>query len=521
MVYVKPLPDFGPRPQATQTATVSVTSENSWGKKVRTMKTKKTGLRRLAAGAGALALGLTSALVLSATASADVGPDQPNAPTSGTLTINKYSGSPTSTPDPANALSGVEFTVTQVGRETAGSCTAIDLTDAADWAGLDGLFNSAPAAPADPFCLLTALSPQETVNGTTTFDLPVGVYFVQETDPGQNSIVSSVPNFYVSIPTSDSTQAGGWDYSVVADPKNQLMEEPTKTITARPEALVVGSVVTWELSIPVPTLNNDETFNEAVITDTLDSRLTYKANSSTVTIGATTLQDGTDYNVTGNAIWTLTPSGRAILNQNQGGDLTITFQTTVDSVGNGTIPNDDYKSTFNGTTVPGEVVPYTYWGQLSILKTDDSQNVLKGAEFQVFEKAADAACPADAPAADSVATGTSDANGVVQWGAVTPTSPLGLWVANSDTPLTNPSKDYCVYETVVPAGHTAVAIDNPVTISASATAFDLTVVNTKKEGPDLPLTGGQGTLAMTTGGLLLIGLGAAAVIATRRRNQVA
>jgi len=107
MVYVKPLPDFGPRPQATQTATASVTSENSWGKKVRTMKTKKTGLRRLAAGAGALALGLTSALVLSATASADVGPDQPNAPTSGTLTINKYSGSPTSTPDPANALSGV------------------------------------------------------------------------------------------------------------------------------------------------------------------------------------------------------------------------------------------------------------------------------------------------------------------------------------------------------------------------------------------------------------------------------
>ena len=79
---------------------------------------------------------------------AAVGPDQPNAPTKGTLTINKYSGSHTANPDPENLLDGVEFTVTQVGRDVGGVCTAIDLTEAADWNGLPELFASAPAAPA-------------------------------------------------------------------------------------------------------------------------------------------------------------------------------------------------------------------------------------------------------------------------------------------------------------------------------------------------------------------------------------
>ena len=489
------------------------------------MKTKNTTLRRVWAGVAAVALGVTGAAAVGGAAMAADGPDQPGAPTEGTLTINKYAGGPLATGellDGREKLNGVEFTVTQVGRNVGGVCTAIDLTDAADWAGLDGLFASAPAEPASPFCLTTVAQDDVTVGGQVVFDLAVGVYFVQETDPGDNPIVSAVPNFYVSIPTSEGADGAGWNYDVVADPKNQLMEGPTKTIEGQPSGLVVGSNVTWPLSIPIPTLNNNDTFTTASIYDTLDSRLTYV--SSTMSIGSTALVEGTHYDRSGNQVWTFNAAGRAILDANQGETISLSLVTRVSGeFANGDIPNNTYGSEFNGATVPGVPVPYTYWGQLRIQKNDDSSPVkgLKDAQFQVFLPNSDGTCETTAPATGSIATGTSDVNGVVQWAGASPTNALGLWIANSDTPLTNPSKVYCVYETVVPAGHTAVAFPAAQTIRpGTVTSPNLTVVNAKVDGPDLPLTGAAGTLAMTLGGLALVAVGGGAMVVSRRRRSV-
>lgn len=487
--------------------------------------TTKTTLRRLTAGMGALALAVAGVIALAVPASAAVGPDQPDAPKTGTLTINKYSGAPTDNPDPANLLDGVEFTVTQVGRVVGSACTPIDLAVAADWAGLSGpsgLFASAPAAPASPFCLTTTKQVKATSAGQAIFDLNVGVYYVQETNPGPNSIVSPVPPFYVSIPTSEGADGNGWNYNVVADPKNQLMEKPTKTIDEDQAELVVGSEVEWTITVPIPTLNNDETFNSAIITDSLDSRLTLVPGSSVVTIdGAST----SNFDVTGNAVWTFNAAGRSELNDAMGKNLTITFKTKVNSVGDGTTPNDAYSSSFNGTTVPGEVVPYTYWGQLSILKVDDSRPTalkLEGATFVVFPSA-DGRCEAAAPRTGTpTATGTSDADGVVQWAGVTPTNVLGLWIANVDDGPADPTptKVYCVYETVAPAGHTLVPAGHPVTIKAGeAEINELTVVNTKKDGPNLPLTGGTMSVVLPIAGLLIVGGGVAALVISRRRRH--
>lgn len=479
-------------------------------------------LRRLAAAAGVFALAAAGTFVTGTAASAAVGPDQPNAPESGTLTINKYGGLPVDQGgDLTDPLSGVEFTVTQVGRLDGDDCVALDLTDAADWAGLEGLFASQPAAPATPFCLTDVAQADVTEDGSVEFDLAVGVYYVQETDPGDNPIVSPVPNFYVSIPTSDSDVVGGWEYNVVADPKNQLQEEPTKTITERPDALVVGSTVTWELTVPIPEIADGETFDNGSVTDVLDDRLAYV--SSVVTIGDTELAEGTDYTLDDEGVtWTFDTT---VLDAHQGEEITIELVTTVVSVGNGAIANaggedGNYWSEFNNSKVPGGTTPYTYWGKLAINKTDDSENPLAGAEFQVFEKAADVACAAGAPATGAVATGESNAAGVVQWANVTPTGELGLWIQNSvDGPLSNPTKQYCVYETVIPAGHTATAIVNPVTISASATALTLDVVNPKKQGPDLPLTGGTMSIVLPIAGALLVAGGAGAILLSRRRRN--
>ena len=489
------------------------------------MNTPNKGLgRRLVAALGATTIGLIG---LAGAASAAVGPDQTDAPTSGTLTINKYGGLPVDQGgNTTNPLTGVEFTVTQVGRLEDDNCVAIDLTDAADWAGLDGndgLFASQPATPADPFCLTDVTQADTTENGSVQFDLAVGVYYVEETDSGDNPIVSPVPNFYVSIPTSDSDEEGGWNYNVVADPKNQLQEEPTKTITERPDALVVGSKVTWELTIPIPDIADGETFDNGSVTDKLDSRLGYA--SSTVKIGDTVLNPGTDYTIDSDGVtWTFETT---VLDAHQGEDITIELVTTVNSVGDGAIANaggedGNYWSEFNNSRVPGGTTPYTYWGKLAINKTDDSttKSPLAGAEFKVFEKAADVACAAKAPETGAVATGTSDATGVVQWEDVSPVNELGLWIQNSaDGPLTNPTKEYCVYETVIPAGHTATAINNPVTISASETALTLDVVNPKTPGPHLPLTGANGQLLALIGGGALVLLASGTALVARKRSH--
>lgn len=486
---------------------------------------KMTARRRLVAGAAALALMGVGLLGSATAAQAEVGPDQPNAPTTGTLTINKYKGAPTDTPNQGDLLDGVEFTVTQVGRTVGETCTAIDLTDAADWDGLPGLFASAPDAPATPFCLTSVKQSKDTEDGQALFNLGVGIYFVQETaDNGNNNIVSKVPNFYVSIPTSTGAEKDGWNYNVVANPKNQTSQGPSKTIETNPSGLVVGSNVTWNMTVPVPVLNNNEKFDTVVITDTLDSRLDYVADSTTMVIDGTTLTQGTHYTVSGNVVWTLTGPGREILDTKMGKDLTITFKTEVNAVGDGEIVNvsTDYNSQFNGTTVPGTTDPVTYWGQLTIQKNDDSSPVkgLEGAEFQVFAKGT-GACSSDAPDTGVVATGTSDANGVVLWDATDPaSSPLGLWIGNFQSAQTSPSKDYCVYETKIPSGHTAQAINNPVNIKpGEENTMELTVVNPKKDGPDLPQTGGQGTLAMMLGGLLLVGAGTGALMVSRRRTH--
>lgn len=485
------------------------------------MITKNTALRRWTGGVGALAIAAAGFVAFgAAAATAAVGPDQPGAPGEGTLTILKYKGAHTEDPSGDDLLDGVTFRVTQVGIRTGDVCDPINLTEAEQWDGLEGLFDSAPAAPTGNFCFTDSIQTGVTEDGEIVFELPVGVYFVQETDSGPHPIVSPVPNFYVSIPTSNEAGGDGWNYNVVAHPKNQLVEGPTKTIETQQD-LVIGGNVTWTLTVPIPTFNNDEDFETASVTDVLDDRLSYE--SSVVSIGGTTLVEDTHYEVDEDGVtWTFLPAGLALLDANQGGNISISLVTTVDSVGDGSIPNDDYSSEFNGVTVPGNPVPYTYWGQLKIMKTDDSRpaRALAGAEFQVFDPAG-GACPASVPASGSIATGTSGSDGVVRWDDVTPNTVLGLWVANStDGPLSGPSKVYCVYETVAPAGHTGSTAPVAVTITPGAPVqgvSDITVVNPKRDGPDLPLTGAEGTLVMLIIGVVIVVAGAVVLYVARRR----
>lgn len=505
---------------------------------------------------GLSALGVASLLVAGlgvAASAAEVGPDQPGAPTEGTLTIHKYAGAPVDGAgndgrlltgnelEDREALGGVTFEVQRVGIIESGTCVdELSLDEPADWDFVPTTEVPSFGSNEGDLCATGSPATLTTDNfGTAEFTGNLGLYYVTETDPGDHPVVEQAAPFYVTLPmptVADDPLDYDWNYDVHVYPKNQLAGEPTKTITERPDDLTVGSNVTWNLSATVPTLNDAATFTEASIKDQLNDRLGYV--SSIVRVGDTVVySDVAGVEVptaglvdrTGEATWTFTEEGLAILGENQGAAVTVELVTKVTG-GAGEITNggDDPDNnpaefSFNGVSRPTPLA-YTYWGQLKITKVDQSDNArkLSGAEFAVHEAADEATeCPAE-PTGDAVSTGTSGEDGVVTWThADSDTrSPLNLWVANSNTELTDPSKAYCVYETKAPAGYTATGpqLVN-ITSGDLTTANDLNWEDPQREGPDLPLTGASGTLALTAGGLLLMFLGVTSVVLTSKRRQ--
>ena len=497
--------------------------------------------KRFAAGLGALAVTLGS-FGLGAAASADqvgqVGPDQDGHPTSGSLTIHKLVGSQGSAGDgtqqnvSGKPLADVDFTIWQLGKDSGGTCKAIDLTDTNAWANVPA--TTAPATldavKAAGYCVVdpAAGTTKTTVgNGELTFsDLALGLYYVDETKAPANVSSKTAP-FYVSVPLPHTD--GSWIYNVHAYPKNQVVDAPSKTINpdGNQGGLTVGSTVQYTITQTVPALNAGETHKSASIWDVMptDGSLAYNATTS-VKLNGTPLTEGTDYSIDpAIAKWTLDTSK---VNLNAGDTLEVVFTAKVLKVtatgdiqnpgSDGTKPG--YGSEFNGGKVPGGPTPYTYWGQLKVTKVDQKDKPLKDAEFKVTAKGTEACAP-EVGNQTVVSAGKSGSDGVVLWSPNTPdnSSPLGLFVANSSNgALTNPSKDYCLYETKAPAGYTGAAVKT-VNVKAGTTAIsNVSVTNTQKEGPKLPLTGAQGTLLMVVGGLVLVAAGTGAVVATRKRQ---
>jgi len=453
--------------------------------------------------AGASALALVGAGFLGATAaSADDAPGIDPAQT-GSISVHKSSaaageqGDGTEiTPDPglAKELLGVEFTLQPVLHNGA----PIDLSTAEGWELSEAVTSSstAPSLPGADYSLGTSSAVTTDAAGVATFSgLNLGLYLVTETKSGDNLISKKHDPFWVTVPYPN--EDGSWNYNVHVYPKNELnVINLTKTVDDA--AVLMGDEVTWTMETTVPV--SDLPYESFTLTDVLPAELTF------VSWGALSL-NGTDllaadYEISAdNSEIILTGSGLEKLDAAGEATFSIKMVTKVNAIpADGKVINEA-SLTINGKTVKDPA--NTNLGTIELTKTDENDAILPGAKFELYADA-----PVDgAPQGTPIATGSTDGDGVITWQVH-----VGIEGDLTET--------FWVRETVAPAGF--VLPTNPWTevpvVDAGGIA-KLSISNHKADGPDLPLTGAQGTLLFTLAGIGLMAAAGGAVMVQRRARQ--
>lgn len=373
-------------------------------------------------------------------------------------------------------------------------------------------------------------------------DLPVGMYYVTETDIGNNIVTAPSQPFCVSIPmkypisndaTTDPTN-GTWLYNVHAYPKNSI-DTPTKKVSA-PDKKQGGqdkAKVTWTIEAPIP---GGSDLTHFAIGDKIDSRLAMVEDSVKLKVAPsgsdqfTELSKDSDFTVTlpaaGNenklTVNLADPAGLTKINANKNGRIQLSYKTYVTD--KGYIPNHAQifvnDPEYNNGIDTNET--QTKWGKLIITKkSDEAKNVLlAGAEFTVYLPTENT-CGPNVPEATSpgfVGTMTTGTDGKAEM--------ILAAKHTSDDGNQAPAEAgrYCVKETKAPAGYTLDSDTiHDVTIGADGEAsltVEKTVINTQHVPPRMPVTGAAGTALLIIVGLSIISLAVGTAIRTRRGASI-
>lgn len=498
------------------------------------MNTHTTLGRRLVAVLGAAAIGLIG-LAGAAHAEDTEGaiPGNIDSSKTGSLTLHKFEETGTTdeyNPDGSSLSNGrtpllnVGFTLYKIDSDD------IDLTTNVGWDKTNALASDLTVSEDgktvtdgenNTYDLTQSGDEQFTVqDGSTEWTgLELAAYVVVETTPPDNATNHTAP-FVVTIPLPHDDE---WLYSVNVYPKNSTSNS-TKTVES--SGLGLGSPVTYTITVPIPTLAKGASFTKFQISDALPEGFAYDSASVTPTDAPVV----PSYDSVKNTV-TFGPGPVATsdtwdrwLKENQGKDVVLTIKGKVTNVG-------EIENTANVTVndLTQEPTATTQWGAINITKTDaaDSSTKLSGAQFQIFETAAEAITggnPISVNNENTFTTGTG-----VDLGKVTID---GLWISDDSTTASN---EYFVKEIKAPAGYeipegNVTDPSNPgakltgvwrVTVSSEgAASVELTVADPQVPRVELPLTGANGELLMTVGGLALLLLaGGGALVVRSRRHQ--
>ncbi len=456
----------------------------------------------------------------------------------GSITVHKFAepDSATGLPNDGNAidegdldgltaLDGVGFTVVPI--------EGLPLGTAANWDKLKDLVVTTDAG-GNPILsgvtgasLGTPLAEIDTSNGGIAefANLPADkAYVVYESTPLPSTVTVAQPAI-VTVPYPGDA-ANPWNYDIHIYPKNVVLNNGSSK-----NATVIGNQITFDISYLINNLGADEQgdpvfYTQFMISDALSAGLTYV--SSTVS-----LVDGTTVTTVPNTEYTLNTSGNPLtltfdnadgddvltfLQNNIGKTVKWTIVTTADAAATSTSNTADL--TVNGDTFPVSVPePQAIFSGATIKKEANnkgaSANVpLGGAGFEVWSKpnaGAISACPAYADL-------DVDVDGLVK-------ADLGTLTSNATTGLTSEmvlgAGDYCVYETVVPAGYKGALGGAKLTIAADDA--QVTIVNDQfgtsgGDLPGLPITGAAGRVLMIIAGGAVLFLAIGLFFVRRRRD---
>ncbi|MCQ4115766.1 SpaH/EbpB family LPXTG-anchored major pilin, partial [Ruminococcus sp. zg-921] len=300
---------------------------------------------------------------------------------------------------------------------------------------------------------------------------------------------------------------------------------PTILKTVDKATAGMGETVTWTITPSVPA--DIDTYKTYKVTDNVPSTL--DIDSATVKL------DGTEYTgVTpsiGNGYVTVDFAGKFA--ELKGKVLTIEIATHINerAVPNTDIENSarlEFKNSFDVTGAPSATAK-TVTGGFSIIKKADSETGTPMADVEFLLQTADgknvkvtavqgggvqplASDPTPTPgyyAADVSATDVTDADATVKTNSDGKIFVKGL--AQGTT--------YQLVEIKTNTGYQLLTDAKTVNITPSsyARAGDYTIVNVKQ--PDLPLTGGMGTIIFTVSGVALIGLATTFLFIRSRKSK--
>ncbi|MDK4337612.1 SpaH/EbpB family LPXTG-anchored major pilin [Corynebacterium accolens] len=388
-------------------------------------------------------------------------------------------------------------------------------------------------------------------------NLPLGLYYVKETQAPQGHNVGESKAFLVTLPMTNPKERNKWNYDVHVYPKNNKVENPDKpTKTVADANSKVGEKISYVATSPVQAFDPLTKFQ---IRDFFPSNRLENGNVTSVKItgnpkatdgvNEVTLTNNDDYAVTvnqenGHLDVVLTASGIAKVNEFTAdkdrkvvvdlsfdvkkieGDVTTPIENKIGVTQDNTgTPGDDPEDPDEPDDDPENPWPRSYYGDVKITKTGANDQTLNGVTFDLYRCNGPKDMAAKALIENAATTG-EDGTAVIR----------GLqannWVNNQSLPLDEKTDNdpreylaYCLVETQTAPGHELLA--EPVKFQIQANnenkTVELTALDVKNNpsngGFNLPLTGGKGVLFLLAGGVLLLVLAGGATYVLRRRES--
>lgn len=368
-------------------------------------------------------------------------------------------------------------------------------------------------------------------------NLDLGIYLVAETEAPAEVTKMSSP-FIVSVPILDTNDQDGtqtWNYNVVAQPKNDYINErpePTKTVidengepVVDPSA-AIGSTVNFEIKSKVPSVAG--TLEKFIFTDTLSKGLDFAGTADKCITAIETSTDGIQWtDIAENAVTSKAIEGKTLtvtfdpakIQQNGYKFVRVQYQAELNEKAIVAINSGSNVNTFtvDYTNNPGiekptaEATVDTYG--FTLQKNNEKNTALAGAVFELYDAGT---------GGNKVSFYTAvDENGNVIGNAVTE-------VTTGDDGQANfyglKAGTYYLEEIKAPEGYNILKDRVKIVVSEDTTVFveeeeaaDITIVNTK--GFTLPTTGGMGTTIFTIGGVILMAGAAVLIIRMNRKER--